>query len=92
MQGDTVPLKAVFGFITLASAVFNPPMSGFHLIGSSYLQEQGAMLPSIESPLVAGMEPFLFDISPHSSAKCKSVRKPEANLLDTPVDLTGAPK
>jgi len=27
-----------------------------------------------------------------TSAKCKSVRKPHANLPDTPVDLTGAPK
>jgi hypothetical protein len=26
------------------------------------------------------------------SAKCKSVRKPHSNLLDTPVALTGAPK
>jgi len=28
----------------------------------------------------------------NASGKCKSVRKPHANLLDTPVDLTGAPK
>ena len=27
-----------------------------------------------------------------TSAKCKSVRKPQTNLQDTPVDLTGAPK
>jgi hypothetical protein len=27
-----------------------------------------------------------------SSAKCKSVRKPYANLPDTPVDLTGGHK
>jgi hypothetical protein len=27
-----------------------------------------------------------------ASAKCKSVRKPHANLPDTPVDVTGAPK
>jgi len=27
-----------------------------------------------------------------TSAKCKSVWKPHANLPDTPVDLTGAPK
>ena len=27
-----------------------------------------------------------------TSAKCKSVRKPQANLPDTPVDLTSAPK
>jgi hypothetical protein len=26
------------------------------------------------------------------SAKCKSVRKLHANLPDTPIDLTGAPK
>jgi hypothetical protein len=33
-----------------------------------------------------------FEFLPPSSAKCKSVRKPHANLLDTPVALTGAPK
>jgi hypothetical protein len=28
----------------------------------------------------------------HTSARCKSVQKPHANLPDTPVDLTSAPK
>jgi hypothetical protein len=28
----------------------------------------------------------------NATAKCKSVRKPHANLPNTPVDLTGAPK
>jgi hypothetical protein len=28
----------------------------------------------------------------HASAKCELVRKPHTKLLDTPADITGAPK
>jgi hypothetical protein len=41
---------------------------------------------------VGGFLDFLTGKRDISSAKCKSFQKPQANLPDTLVDLTGAPK
>jgi len=58
-----------------------------HTLRSPYIEF------SITQECLSSFHSHHYELTPEcTSAKCKSVRKPHANLPDTPVDLIGAPK